>query len=162
MKTLITLFSILLVPALAMAGGNAVVNWSNPSEYKDVEASSGSQAEFQTKTFAELEATIQKLASSLPDAQQLEMTITDLDLAGEVKLSGARTQHQDVRVVRDMYPAKIKFHYRLLDAGGNVIKEGNEKLQSRSMSASLRTGSGEPLEMEKRMLIDWFKRSIAK
>jgi len=143
-----------------MAGGSAVVNWSNPASYKDVRASSGSQEEFQAKTFSELESTIQKLAASLPDGQKLEMTVTDLDLAGDVKFTGARTQHQDVRVVKEMYPARITFHYRLLDGKGKVLKEGDEKIQSRTLSASMRTGSSEPLGMEKRMIKSWFKRNF--
>jgi len=162
MKTLIAVFSIMLLPTLAMAGGSAEVHWSDPARYTDIMASSGSQEEFQASTFKELEDSIQKLAASLPDGQKLEMTVTDLDLAGDVKLTGARTQHQDVRVVKDSYPARMKFHYRLLDASGNVLKEGDEKLQSRTMSAAMRTSSGEPLGMEKRMIRNWFKRSIAK
>ncbi len=161
-KSISTIFSLLLLPAIALAGGSAVVNWSNPANYKDVRASSGSQEEFQARTFAELEGTMQKLADALPEGQKLEMTVTDLDLAGDVQLTGARTQHQDVRVVKDMYPAKMTFHYRLLDASGSVLKEGDEKLRSRTMSASMRTGSSESLEIEKRMLRNWFKRSIAK
>ena len=160
-KTSILLIS-LLFPLPAMAGGHAVVNWSNPASYKDVTASEGSQETFLNHTLTELENVIQELAASLPDGQKLEMTITDLDLAGDVKMSGARTQHQDVRVVKDSYPARMVFHYRLLDAGGNVLKEGDEKLQSRTLSAGMRTGSGESLGMEKRMLKNWFKRAIAK
>ena len=163
MKTIVTLgFCLLFLPVIALAEGSAVVNWVNPEGYKDVVASDGSQEEFVARTLKELEATITQLAESLPDGQTLEMNITDLDLAGDVKISGARTQHQDVRVVKDSYPARMKFHYRLLDGSGKVLKEGEEKLQSRSLSTSMRTGSSESLEMEKRMIRSWFKRSIAK
>jgi hypothetical protein len=161
-KTITGLVSLLILPILAAAGGSAVVNWMNPEGYKDVVASDGSQEEFIASTLQELENTITELAESLPDGQKLEMTVTDLDLAGDVKMSGARSQHQDVRVVKDSYPARMVFHYRLLDAGGNVLKEGDEKLQSRTLSASMRTGSSESLGMEKRMLKNWFKRAIAK
>ncbi|WP_456406338.1 DUF3016 domain-containing protein [Thiolapillus sp.] len=162
MKTCITLtFGILLIPIIAIAGGAATVNWADPADYKDVVASSGSQEEFQAKTFKELEDTIRELASSLPEGQKLEMTVTDLDLAGDVRLTGARTQHQDVRVVKDMYPARMTFHYRLLDASGKVLKEGDEKLQGRATSVGMRTSSSGPLEIEKRMLRSWFKHNIA-
>ncbi|WP_457673264.1 DUF3016 domain-containing protein [Thiolapillus sp.] len=162
MKKTLTLTLALLFSSLVLAGGSALVDWVNPQSYKDVVASEGSQEEFLARTLRELEATINELAASLPDGQKLEMTVTDLDLAGDVKMSGARTQHQDVRVVKDSYPARMKFHYRLLDASGKVLKEGDEKLQSRTLSASMRTGSSEPLEMEKRMIRGWFKRNIAK
>jgi len=161
-KSISTLFSLLLLPASAFAGGSAVVNWADPANYKDVRASGGSQEKFQARTFAQLAGTIQTLADTLPEGQKLEMTVSDLDLAGEVQFSGARTQYQDLRVVKEMYPAKITFHYRLLDASGRVLEEGDEKLLSRWMGASTRTGSSESLEIEKRMLGNWFKRSIVK
>ena len=159
-KTITGLLSLLILPMLAAASGTAVVSWSDPESYKDVIASEGSQEEFMARTLQELEGAIVKLAESLPDGQKLEMTVTDLDLAGDVKMSGARSQHQDVRVVKDSYPARMVFHYRLLDADGKVLKEGDEKLQSRSLSASMRTGSSESLGMEKRMLRNWFQRAI--
>jgi hypothetical protein len=162
MKTILVLFSVMLFPTISMAGGKVMVHWSNPEGYKDVISSDGAQEEFVAHTLKELESTLAQLAESLPDGQTLEMTVTDLDLAGDVKMSGARTQHQDVRVVKDSYPARMKFHYRLLDGKGKVLKEGDEKIQSRTLSASMRTGSSEPLGMEKRMLKSWFKRSIAK
>ncbi len=161
-KAILILAGLTMLPVMALAGGNAKVNWSNPENYKDVIASDGSQEEFVARTLKELEATISELAESLPDGQTLEMNVTDLDLAGDVKMSGARTQHQDIRVVKDSYPARMKFQYRLLDGSGKVLKEGEEKLQSRTLSASMRTGSSESLEMEKRMIRGWFKRSIAK
>ncbi|WP_456447267.1 DUF3016 domain-containing protein [Thiolapillus sp.] len=161
-KAILILAGLTILPIVALAGGNAKVNWLNPEDYKDVITSDGSQEEFVAHTLKELETTITRLAESLPDGQTLEMNVTDLDLAGDVKISGARTQHQDVRVVKDSYPARMKFHYRLLDASGKVLKEGDEKLQSRTLSASMRTGSSESLGMEKRMLRSWFKRTFAK
>ncbi len=154
------LFSILILPMVTMADGSAMVYWVNPEGYKDVIASDGPQEEFVARVLRELEDTLARLAESLPDGQKLEMTVTDLDLAGDVKLSGIRTRNQNVRVVKDSYPARMTFHYRLLDASGKVLKEGDEKLQSRSLSASLRTGGDEPLGMEKRMLRNWFKQTI--
>jgi hypothetical protein len=161
--TLPTSILLLLCSGSIFANGAATVTWSNPEAYKDVMSSNGSQEEFMASTFHELETSIQEMASSLPDGQKLEMVITDVDLAGDVKLTGARAQHQDVRVVKDIYPARISFSYRLLDSSGKTLKEGNEKLKSRSTSAStMRTSSNGPLEIEKRMLKSWFKRSIAK
>ena len=162
MKKIILMLAGLTVLPMAVMAGSAKVNWSNPEGYKDVIASDGSQEEFLANTLKELETTITELAASLPDGQTLEMTVTDLDLAGDVKMSGARTQHQDVRVVKDSYPARMKFHFRLLDASGKVLKEGDEKLQSRTLSASMRTGGSESLGMEKRMLRSWFKRTFDK
>ncbi len=164
MKTLFFSLSLLiLLTGSVYASSKALVTWSNPENYSDLRSSNGGEEEFMAATLNELEQSIQTMASSLPDGQKLEMTITDVDLAGDVKLTGARAQHQDVRVVKDIYPAKIVFSYRLLDQSGNVLKQGDEKLRSRSTSASsMRTGSKGPLEIEKRMLKSWFKRTIAK
>lgn len=150
-----------LIPLLAWAGGKAAVTWESPENYKDVRASSGSEAEFRDRVFNQLENHLNELAAALPDGQTLEMTVTDLSLAGDLRLSGARTGHQDVRVVSDMYPARISFRYRLLDSSGKLLKEGSEKLRSSPLSSgTIRANRSEPLGMEKAMLTRWFKKNF--
>ncbi|WP_456377568.1 DUF3016 domain-containing protein [Thiolapillus sp.] len=154
-------FSILLIPATATAGGSAVIHWSSPGGYKDIKASIGTQEQFQKQTFAELEAYMQKLAASLPNGQKLEMTVTNLDLAGYLRTSDVIRGYSDIRVVKDMYPAKIQFQYRLLDSNGKLLKEGSENLKSMppGSTASMRFNAN-PLSIEKRMLKKWFMRTI--
>ncbi len=156
------IFGILLTPATTMATGSAIINWSNPASYKDIKAAIGTQEQFQKQTFAELETYMQKLAASLPNGQKLEMTVTNLDLAGYLRTSDTLRGYSDIRVVKSMYPAKIRFQYRLLDSNSNVLKQGSENLKSMppGSTASMRFNTNNPLDIEKRMLKKWFTQVI--
>ncbi len=154
--------SMLLLPAVTSAGGSAIIHWSNPGDYKDIKAPVGTQERFQAQTFAELESHMQKLASSLPDGQKLEMTVTDLDLAGDLRRSDIIQGYSDIRLIKEMFPAKIRFNYRLVDIDGNILKQGNESLKSMppGSAAGMRFSASNRLSTEKRMLKNWFTRTI--
>ena len=61
-------------------------------------------------------------ARYLAPHQSLIIDVTDLDLAGEYE---PRLRSYDVRVMRDVYPPRIKIHYRLTENGHSVV-EGDE------------------------------------
>ncbi len=148
--------------AFTFAAGQAKVYWTDPGSYHDIRSTSGAQEEFAAGVIKELELHIHKLATEyLGEGQSLEMSVTDLDLAGDVRISGAKQGHSEVRVIKEIYPAKMKFQYQLSDASGKVIKEGSEELRSRYPSAaSMRSSNNERLAMEKKMLERWFKRTF--
>ncbi|WP_456415286.1 DUF3016 domain-containing protein [Thiolapillus sp.] len=153
---------LLFIPTATIAGGSATINWSDPASYKDIKAAIGTQEQFRKQVFTELETYLQKLAASLPNGQKLEMTVTDLDLAGYLRTSDTLRGYSDIRVVKDMYPAKIQFQYRLLDSNGNILKQGSESLKSMppGSAASMRFNANNPLSIEKRMLKNWFTQTI--
>ena len=111
------------------------------------------------RTLKLLETKIHEQAKKyLPDGQSIEIAVTDLDLAGDLRMTGARQDHRDVRLVKDIYPARMQFHYRLLDASGQVLEEGDASLRSRMPSgAGIRASGNKSLAIERKMLSNWFK-----
>ena len=88
----------LLVPALMVFSGATVaqkstaeaaetkvdITWQDPKSYTDVRPSNESRKSFRNRVFKSLDEYFNKLAEALPEGQTLEVTVTDLDLAGEV------------------------------------------------------------------------------
>ena len=138
------------------------INWSNPDDYRDIQKSAGeSEQTFRERIASNIQAHMDKLAAGLPEDSTLNMNVTNLTLAGNVRTSGAGGAHQDVRVVEDGYRARMSFSYELLDAGGQALNQGEENLKSPMSTGSIsRTAKNEPFETEKKMLTRWFKNTF--
>jgi hypothetical protein len=63
-----------------------------------------------------------------------------------------------VRIVKDIYPPRMSFTYKLVDASGAVVKEGQEKLVELAfqMTASP-INNQDSLRYEKAMLDNWLR-----
>jgi len=133
----------------------AQVNFIEPDKYADVP--------FMTKdrdsALKTLREHFDKLAKKLPSGQTLIVDVTDVDLAG--RIDPARLNGQDVRVLRGMadWPM-IALRYRI-EAGGKVIKSGEERVADMNYMQSFnRYPAGEPLRYEKQMLDNWFAKEV--
>tara|TARA_B100002003_G_C14064169_1_gene512173 strand:- start:336 stop:863 length:528 start_codon:yes stop_codon:yes gene_type:complete len=147
-----------------MAAAEVKINWHEPDSYQDIRPSNQSRSSFRKMVFADLEQYMTKLAEDLPDGQTLSMTVTDLDLAGEVwpasllgGMGGA-----DIRLVKPVYIPRMSFSYTLKDASGSVLQNAEVKLKDmafmdRGTRASRRA---ENLTYEKAMLKDWFEKAL--
>jgi len=158
MFTLLCIFT-----SVAFANPPSVkITWSNPDDYKDIRASSGeSEQTFRQRLAGNIQDHMNKLATDLAAGSVLEMTVTNLTLAGDLRTSGARSGHKDIRIVKDGYRARMSFSYQLLDAAGQVTKQGEEKLQSPLSGPSINpTSKNEPFAIEKKMLSRWFNKTI--
>ena len=96
----------------------------------------------------------------LAAGQKLTVTFTDIDLAGDYEpwRSG---QWADVRIVKDIYPPRMVFSFRLTGADGKVIKE--EKRDLRDMAFMMKITMGfrdDPLRHEKALLDDWLSEEF--
>jgi hypothetical protein len=92
----------------------------------------------------------------LSDGQKLAVEVLDIDLAGDVRLSG-RWRH-DVRIVtgRADFP-RIRLRYTLESAGlGTRSSEQHIADMAYLQRVVGRYTNDEPLRYEKRMLDDWF------
>ena len=96
----------------------------------------------------------------LPAGSKLVVTFTDVDMAGEFE-SFVSPGVADVRVVRDIYPARVSLAFSLSDESGKVVKEGERKLVSAfQYGAGVRGGDG-ALRHEKTLLQEWLVREFA-
>jgi hypothetical protein len=98
----------------------------------------------------------------LPPGQQLLVTITDITLAGAFE-PWHSPDLDDVRYMKDIYPPRLKLHYKLMASDGSLLREGDARLVDPSYLH--RTGlpaDTDPLRYDKRQIDDWLKREFRK
>jgi len=109
---------------------------------------------------AQLAAHVEKRAAGrIPSGGTLAVTITDVDMAGGFE-PGRAANADRVRIVRDVYPPRIKLDFRLADAGGKVVAEGRRELTDLSFMTNAEY-RGDLLRYEKKLLDDWLDREFS-
>lgn len=104
----------------------------------------------------------QHAARYLSDGQTLTITFTNIDLAGDFEPQHG-PEAQDVRVIKDIYPPRLDFSYKLVDANNAVLKEGQEKLRDLGFQMRLNPiNASEQFPYEKDMLNDWLHSTFGK
>ena len=165
---------VLLIAALSLAAGGSAyafdpvkglskteVVFFEPEKFTDVRDSSfGASENRRDATLGELRAHIVKQATRLlGPGQQLKITVTDVDLAGDFEpWHGA--QWDEVRIVKDIYPPRIKLAFQLTDADGEILKKGDRDLTDMSFMSNLSIDRQDPLRHEKTLLEDWLRREF--
>ena len=100
-----------------------------------------------------------RAARYLTTGQRLEITITDVDLAGDFE-PWQRDNLQDVRIVKDIYPPRVTLQFRLLDGDGAVLSEGTRQLLDLGYMMNLAWPMSDPLRYDKEMLSTWLRREF--
>ena len=138
------------------------ITWEEPETYSDVKPTNESRKRFRERTLEDLEQHIVELASDLPESQVLSMTVTNVDLAGQVWPSQfvgfGSGGGSDVRIIKRIDIPRMTFSYSLTNAEGQVILSGEDvKLKDMDfMDSTIRRNRTESLTYEKAMLNDWF------
>jgi len=150
-------------PAKEKAEARVTVTFSEPDKFTDAADSQRGSSTRREDNLAEIESYIVERASRyLAEGQRLNVTVTDVDLAGEVEPWRTHGAH-DLRIVKDIYPPRIDLSYQLLDANGAVVKEGERKLKDLMFNWKLSIDRQDPRMHEKALIDDWlrteFKRS---
>ena len=143
----------LLAAGSASAGAN--VTFVQPEKFSDVPSSPDRE-----RVLKDLRNHFDKLAATLPAGQQLNVEVTDIDLAGEVR--PGRLHGQDIRVMRGGadWP-RITLHYSITQ-DGQVIKSGTDALSDMAYQQSMTRYPGDDaLRYEKHMLDQWFHERVA-
>ncbi|ABZ75409.1 conserved hypothetical protein [Shewanella halifaxensis HAW-EB4] len=139
--------------------GNVNILWQNPSDYSDIEATIGLQSKFEQYLFTQLTDELGNLANKhLANDQQLDLTVTNVDLAGDVQPTFGAAANE-IRIVSDLYPPKIRFDY-VLTQNGKVIKSGSEQLNNMGFLYDIQPITNDAFPYERDLLIDWFKKTI--
>jgi hypothetical protein len=147
--------ALLLAAAGAASAGTVTVQYQDLDKFMDVPTWESDRAEMM-KEFTEH---FQHLAKRLPANQQLNITVTDIDLAGRTE--PRRRFVNEVRILRGGadWPA-MSLNYTL-EQDGKVIASGEEHLKNMMYLERLNVySSGDPLRYEKVMLDDWFKATF--
>lgn len=170
MKTVL-LPTILLLAAAALSAtvsaGEAAVTWQNPEKYTDIQSDDEEQQVFQAKLFTQLEKEFSKQAGSLPEGSKLAVTVTDFDMAGQMRDANNKDL---MRVVIGNYFPQMTLDYTLTDASGAVLLQQQGMVYKDqgfySADASLRASrSSSDFYFETTMIRGWFsdlKRALKK
>jgi hypothetical protein len=97
----------------------------------------------------------------VPAGLRLEIRVTDIDLAGQFEpWRGPEFDH--VRIVKSLYPPRIRLEFSLSDAQGNVVRSGQRELTDLAfqMRDAFARPSGDYLRYEKDLLRDWFEHEF--
>jgi len=139
--------------------GLVKIEWQDPKSFRDVKAVGDIQSRYEKRTFETLTKNLNKEASkTLKSEQKLEMLVTDLDLAGDVRPTFGATMN-DIRLIEELYPPRITFSYKLLE-GDKVIMAGDEKLTDMGFMQRVGRASDKPMRYESKMLSDWLKKTV--
>jgi len=142
------------------SAGDINVVWGDFDKYRDVRSGHEPKSSFHKRVKKSFDKFFEEYSEELADGQSLEVTITDLDLAGEVLLGGT-TQ---TRIMKDLDFPRMEFSYILTGADGEVLKQGDAKIKDMNYLYHEKTWKRykEGFYYEKRMFREWFEKNIAK
>ena len=103
---------------------------------------------------------VERAGRYVAEGQKLSVSITDVDLAGEIE-PWRSSSLRDARIMKDIYPPRIDLSYKLTDANGAVIKEGSRHLTDMSYMMNVYPDRSDPRVYDKGLLDDWIRRDIA-
>ena len=132
---------------------NVTVTYFEPDKFTDARSTYGSTTD--QHCLDTLSEHLKRQAGRYIAAdQKLEVTVTDVDLAGDFRPD--RPQADDVRIIKDIYRPRITLKFKLTGADGKVVKEGDRTLSDSFFMNNINTiDRDEPLFYDKEMLSDW-------
>lgn len=146
-------------PAVTM-DSRITVQFLEPEKFTDIRDSWADTTDSQREwVLSEIRKFVQARGdSNLREGLHLKVEFTDIDLAGDFEPWRFRT-NQDIRVVKEIYPVRIKLVFQLTDSTGTVLAEGERRLTDFGRASSFMPGS-DPLRLEKEVLRDWLAREF--
>ncbi len=142
--SLIAVFALTLLPLRAVpspaAEATLKVTFEDVTEFTDFVLHHLSEEKTQEMFERQLDRYWKaRLGRLVPSGHSLELHFKDIDMAG--KMWPARNPgHPEIRYMEEAYSPRLIFTYRLLNAGGEVVAEGEENL--RDTRYRRRPGSG--------------------
>lgn len=154
-KTMIASALMLGLAATAGAEGTVQVRFTDTSQFADF----GEAVRDREENQAELTRFLQSLGKGLANGQQLQIEVRDVNLAGE--LEWLRRRNERLRVLRWSTSPMIELSYTLSE-GGRTIRSEKSTLRDMGYLDHLMPVKyrSEPMQHEKRMLDEWFERSV--
>ena len=158
MKKMLFALTIAMTCASNVFAGQAKVTWQDPEKFTDIRAGNETRQGFQDRVFKDLEQVFSDMAKQLPDDYQMEVVVTDVDLAGDIN-GTYRQMGNDLRIIKEIYWPRMSFNYSIKDAKSAVIASGTENVKDMNfMSRSRFTSGNSGFAYEEKMLVDWFKQ----
>ena len=146
------------------AVGAVEIKLIEPKKFRDIELSGKTKKrsiETVKKDLNKLFAVVSK--SYVKDEETLMVEVLDVDLPGYLDFTRGHGS-QDIRIVKDLEPYRLKFRYQTKDAQGNVVKSGEKQIKEFLTKMPLqiqRSRSGTVVYFEKE-LEKWFEQEYSK
>lgn len=141
------------------------VTWQEPDDYRDIDPANQTRGAFRKSLFKNLENYFNELAEGLPEGATWDITVTDLDLAGQVwpaSFIGFSTAGSDVRLVKRVDIPRIAFSYTLKDASGAEIKSADVSIKDMGFMDNIgQRNRWDNFRYEKHMLAEWFEEELS-
>ncbi|MEO3679257.1 DUF3016 domain-containing protein [Rheinheimera fenheensis] len=160
MRNLIFVCGLALLAGGVAQAAEVKVEWQEPEKFTDIRPANDSRKAYRERVLKKFDGFFQDMAAKLPEGYQWQVTVTDIDLAGDVDyfIGGAGNA---IRVIKDIYSPAIKFSQVLRDKHGEEVFSSDEKLRDMGFMQSLRTpNNNEEFRYEKQMLDDWFNKTL--
>ena len=141
------------------SAGEVDVKWQEPAKFTDIRSAEQDKDQFEAALFKNFDGIFAELAKKLPDGVRWQVTITDLDLAGEVK--PALSTGRQMRIVKQIDRPAISFTSKMADAQNQVINEAQVDLRDPSFLSRSATLIGKDRKLypyEEFMINQWFER----
>ena len=130
MKTMKFLFlaGAAILPFLTAQAGQIIAEFDDVKNFTDFSVSGLSEEKTLSIFESELEDELERFARKyIPEGQTLHILFTDIDMAGDIQ--PWRNRHNaDIRYVERIYPPRLAFTYKLVDAEDKVLAEGEESI----------------------------------
>lgn len=144
--------------APAVSDAQTEVAFFEPEKFTDVRDSHMGSDVRRTGYLDQLrEHIIDRARLHVPAGHRLAVTFLDIDMAGDFEpWRGIRWD--DIRIIKDIYPPRMVLTFRLVDAEGNVVKEGRRELRDLAFLMKITMASQQDsLRHEKALIDDWLR-----
>jgi Protein of unknown function (DUF3016) len=136
------------------------VVFAHPERYTDLRLSCVSRDADTRALTAELGRFLQEAAAPrVSEGRRLEITVTNIDMAGEIE-SWRGPGRCDVRTVKDVYPPRIDLQFRWTGADGAEVPAGTRQLRDSNYLTHAAPVTADHLRYEKALLLDWLQREL--
>lgn len=140
--------------------GVVKITWQDPKKYSDIESAAERQSRYEQRVFDSITESLNKLATrALTHGEKLELTVTNLDLAGDVRPTFGATSN-DIRVLKDVYPPRINFSYKVTK-GSQIVMSGDEELRDLNYLRGIKSVRQGSFHYENQMIKQWFNKTVA-
>ncbi|MFO7725203.1 MAG: DUF3016 domain-containing protein [Oceanipulchritudo sp.] len=145
-----------------LAAAEVKIDWEDPETFSDVEEY-GYYSETLFERFSNKfeEFVKEEAAEYLPEEAKLALTVKDVDLAGEFEFWRG-PDFDDVRIIKEIYPPRLKFDYALTDADGEVVREGLAQITDTTYLWNVANPGRRSDEFyyERELIEDWLRREL--
>ena len=141
--------------------GPVRVHWQDPAQFTELRHSLNRHEAARGDWVEQLAEHIrERAAKELPPGERFDVEILDVERAGEYEFPFGHAN--DIRVLRDIYPPRMRLHVRHVDADGRVLEEGERRISDLAyLLGPQPLSSSDPLRYEKRMIDRWLRQELA-